>query len=45
VALRASGALLVTHQNRTRIADVRALAQRLTDATVEVVGAVINAGP
>jgi len=45
VALRASGALLVVRKNSARLADVRELAQRLTESTVEVVGAVINERP
>jgi receptor protein-tyrosine kinase len=45
VALRASGALLVVRRNAARLADQRELAQRLTDSTVEVVGAVINEVP
>ena len=43
-ALRCSGALLVTRREHTRIADVIALKDRLTQMTVEVVGAVINEG-
>lgn len=42
VALRSSGALLVVRKDRARMADQRGLVQRLTDSTVEVVGAVIN---
>lgn len=45
VALRASGALLVVRKDQARLADQRDLAQRLTDSTVEVVGAVINEIP
>jgi len=45
VALRASGALLVVRKDQARLADQRELAQRLTDSTVEVVGAVINEIP
>jgi receptor protein-tyrosine kinase len=45
IALRASGALLVVRKHSARLADQRALAQRLTDSTVEVVGAVINEIP
>jgi receptor protein-tyrosine kinase len=45
VALRASGALLVVRKDQARLADQRDLAQRLTDSTVEVVGAVINEVP
>jgi chain length determinant protein tyrosine kinase EpsG len=43
-ALRCSGALLVVRREHTRIADVVALKERLTQMTVEVVGAVINEG-
>lgn len=42
IALRASGALLVVRKHTARAADQRAFAQRLTDSTVEIVGAVIN---
>jgi chain length determinant protein tyrosine kinase EpsG len=45
VALRASGALLVVRKHEARISDVRDLAQRLRDSTVEVVGAVLNQLP
>jgi receptor protein-tyrosine kinase len=45
IALRASGALLVVRKDQARLADQRELAQRLTDSTVEVVGAVINEIP
>ncbi len=45
VALRASGALLVVRKDQARLVDQRELAQRLTDSTVEVVGAVINEIP
>lgn len=45
IALRASGALLVVRKHIARLADQRELAQRLTDSTVEVVGAVINEVP
>jgi len=45
VALRASGALLVVRKHNARLADQRDLVQRLTDSTVEVVGAVINEVP
>jgi len=45
VALRASGALLVVRKHEARLADQRELVQRLTDSTVEVVGAVINEIP
>jgi len=45
IALRASGALLVVRKDRARLSDQRELAQRLTDSTVEVVGAVINEIP
>jgi len=45
VALRASGALLVVRKDEARLADQRELAQRLTDSTVEIVGAVINEIP
>jgi len=45
VALRASGALLVVRKNRARIADVRALAEKLAQSTVEVLGAVVNEVP
>jgi len=45
IALRASGALLVVRKDRARMADQRELLQRLTDSTVEVVGAVINEAP
>jgi len=45
VALRASGALLVARRHRSRISDLRELAQRLKDSTVEVVGAVMNQRP
>lgn len=45
VALRASGALLVVRKHNARLADQRDLARRLTDSTVEVVGAVINEVP
>ncbi len=45
IALRASGALLVVRKDQARLSDQRDLAQRLTDSTVEVVGAVINEIP
>jgi receptor protein-tyrosine kinase len=45
VALRSSGALLVVRKHNARLSDQRELAQRLTDSTVEVVGAVINEVP
>lgn len=45
VALRASGALLLVRKDAARISDQRELVQRLTDSTVEVVGAVINEVP
>jgi protein-tyrosine kinase len=45
MALRCSGALLVTRRDRTRVADVAALSERLKSMTVEVVGAVINEVP
>jgi receptor protein-tyrosine kinase len=45
VALRASGALLVVRKDQARLADQNELVQRLTDSTVEVVGAVINEVP
>jgi len=45
VALRASGALLVVRKNRSRIADVRDLAEQLAQSTVEVLGAVVNEPP
>ena len=45
IALRASGALLVVRKDQARLADQREIAQRLTDSTVEVVGAVINEIP
>jgi receptor protein-tyrosine kinase len=45
IALRASGALLVVRKHNARLTDQRELAQRLTDSTVEVVGAVINEIP
>jgi receptor protein-tyrosine kinase len=45
IALRASGALLVVRRDNARLADQRELAARLTDSTVEVVGAVINEIP
>ena len=45
IALRASGALLVVRKHDARLADQRELVQRLTDSTVEVVGAVINEVP
>jgi protein-tyrosine kinase len=45
VALRASGALIVVRKHEARISDVRELAQRLRESTVEVVGAVLNQVP
>jgi chain length determinant protein tyrosine kinase EpsG len=42
VAVRASGCLLVTRRNRTRMADAQHLADQLTRHSVEVLGAVIN---
>lgn len=45
IALRASGALVVARQHQARLADQRELARRLSDSTVEVVGAVINEVP
>jgi receptor protein-tyrosine kinase len=45
VALRASGALLVVRKDEARLADQRELVERLTESTVEVVGAVINEVP
>lgn len=45
VALRASGALLVVRKDGARMDDQRELVQRLTESTVEVVGAVINEVP
>jgi len=44
LALRSSGALLVVRRDRTRIAEVTALRDRLQRMTVEVLGAVINEG-
>lgn len=41
-AVRASGCLLVTRRNRTRMADAQRLADQLTRHSVEVLGAVIN---
>jgi receptor protein-tyrosine kinase len=45
VALRASGALLVVCRDEARLEEQRELVQRLTESTVEVVGAVINELP
>jgi receptor protein-tyrosine kinase len=45
VALRASGALLVVRKDTARLSDQRDFVQRLTESTVEVVGAVINEVP
>ncbi len=42
VAVRASGALMVTRRNRTRVADAQRVAQLLGRHGVEVLGAVIN---
>lgn len=42
VAVRASGCLLVTRRNRTRMAAAQRLADQLTKHSVEVLGAVIN---
>lgn len=42
VAVRASGCLLVTRRNRTRMADAQRLADQLARHSVEVLGAVIN---
>jgi protein-tyrosine kinase len=42
VAVRSSGCLLVTRRNRTRMADVQRLSQRLAQHGVEVLGAVVN---
>lgn len=44
LALRCSGALLVVRRGQTRVADVKALKDRLQQMTVEVIGAVINEG-
>lgn len=41
-AVRASGCLLVTRRNRTRMADAQRLADQLTRHSVVVLGAVIN---
>ncbi len=41
-AVRASGCLLVTRRNRTRLVDVQRLADQLGRHSVEVLGAVIN---
>ncbi|MEO8152708.1 MAG: P-loop NTPase [Rhizobacter sp.] len=41
-AVRASGCLLVTRRNRTRMVDAQRLAGQLTRHSVEVLGAVIN---
>jgi protein-tyrosine kinase len=41
-AVRASGCLLVTRRNRTRLADAQQLAEQLRRHSVEVLGAVIN---
>jgi len=45
VALRASGALLVVRRHNARLAEQREFARRLSDSTVEIVGAVINEAP
>jgi Mrp family chromosome partitioning ATPase len=45
VALRASGALVVVRKDEARLNEQRALVQRLSESTVEVVGAVINEVP
>jgi protein-tyrosine kinase len=42
VAVRSSGCLLVMRRNRSRMADVQRLKQRLTQHGVEVLGAVVN---
>jgi protein-tyrosine kinase len=42
VAVRSSGCLLVTRRNRTRMAELQRLSQRLTQHGVEVLGAVVN---
>jgi protein-tyrosine kinase len=42
VAVRSSGCLMVMRRNRTRMADVQRLTQRLTQHGVEVLGAVVN---
>ena len=42
VAVRASGALMVTRRNRTRVADAQRVAQLLGRHGVEVLGAIIN---
>jgi len=42
IAVRASGALLVTRKHRTRLRDADALAQTLTRLSAHMVGAVIN---
>jgi protein-tyrosine kinase len=41
-AVRASGCLLVTRRNRTRLADAQRLSEQLTRHSVEVLGAVMN---
>jgi len=45
IALRASGALLVVRRHSARLSDQQEFARRLTDSTVEIVGAVINEAP
>jgi receptor protein-tyrosine kinase len=45
VALRSSGALLVVRKDAARMNEQRELVDRLTESTVEVVGAVINEVP
>jgi len=45
VALRASGALLVVRRHNARLSEQREFAHRLTESTVEIVGAVINEAP
>jgi protein-tyrosine kinase len=45
VALRSSGALLVVRQDAARMKEQRELVERLTESTVEIVGAVINQVP
>ena len=45
IALRASGALLVVRRHKARLSEQHEFARRLTDSTVEIVGAVINEVP
>jgi len=40
--VRASGALIVTRRNRTRLPDVQRLVQTMTRYGVEVLGALVN---